>query len=352
MPQTPVISGVFFVVPLDNGAVELSSAYQRFRLYPASGEGTSDLVGLLTAFDGRTSLKELGERYGVAFTNAILTQLVERRIVFDAHGLPDGVDKQRAQRLLLAATALGGSESLRTLEACLTRSKVLVSGGATGQVVARLLLAEGVGTVLFKEDGKPTFEHLEGSGSEDRGSESSVHDKTEGAKERRADAKGRLIAVPDVSPYIAQCDFAVIERSYYKSSDVGRRDVDVLYCERKPYLSYVVDGLEAVVGPVVGIGAACYYCLELRRRSHIQHVEADDRFREHRGSHAPRSYPLLRAHAAWVGGMVAARVLQSICGPGLSENEVAVVDLVTGTSVRETVFSIPDCPVCGDRTEH
>lgn len=119
-----------------------------------------------------------------------------------------------------------------------------------------------------------------------------------------------------------------------------------------PSLYGTLDGLEAVVGPVVVPGqTACWNCYRLRRLAHAEHPEVTHDLQATllATSPATRTRTYLAPTASLLGHLLALEAIQLLTNytPSRLIGRVLVQHVVTLESSLHTVIRMPWCDVCG-----
>lgn len=347
MPHRPLLSAIYHVVPVGFGRVQIGNAS---RAFVVSGLApTERLVAVLRALDGTRTVDELRADFPDLVPN-VLAGLLKLGLLVEGDAdllRADPSDEAHLDELVggLPAAALG--DRLRD------RTVVIAGCGPVGSSVALHLAKADVGNLVLVD-----VEPL----SVDEAIASPVFRRTDVGRPRAdvtrdlcRDAGGTCPSdLPNVSPAVlSAADVVVVEARYEPDGILGPVADDAL-ASRIPYLLHRQDGLEAVIGPLVGPGGEpCHRCLETRRIGHVTHVEEHRAYLRHRSEVAPGSDVRLAAHAAVVSGLIATEVLRHLVGstPRIADGAL-VIDLASSDVRLEPVLAVPECLGCATAVSH
>jgi len=340
LPRRPLLVGLYHVVTLGPDRVAVANAGRQVVL---AGEGLAErLSPLLAALDGRSTLDDLGRRFG-DLVPSVLDALFAKGLLTEAD---EDSERATASAATAAATVTPGL-SPAEVGTRLGAATVAVSGcGPVGAAVALLLTRAGVGGLIMADDGivsdrdvvmSPVLpSHRVG----DRLAMASA-ELCRRAGARSVEVQGRPLS----ADLIPRLDVAVIEAGF---DETPTTEADRCLAAGLPYLVHAQDGLEAVVGPLVSRGGQpCHRCLEIRRLSHLDRLGEHLAYRDQRAATAPRSDAFLAAHCSIVAGVVATEALRALLAPDAPFRAAAmVIDLPRLGFSREEILPVPGCPGC------
>lgn len=297
VPNRPLLSGLYHVVPLPPDRVQVCNAGRSVVLTgPAFAER---LPPVLAALDGTATVEQLIDLYP-ELAPALLEGLASRGLLLDDGGAGDNGRTARQ-----TATALPGATAVADTAARLRSATVAFAGGGQVALSAALFLAQaGVGRLLI-----------------------------------------------DAIESEANADIVVAEQRF---SDSGMYPpaADAALVAGVPYVIHGQDALVATVGPVVQPGGRpCHRCAEARRQANIAHIDEHVAYLAHRETHAPAPDSFLAAHTAVVAGHLANDVLRALLGLAPIDASVLVIDLATGAAQRQPVLALPGCEGCAGARE-
>ncbi len=347
LPTRPLLCGLYHVVVLGPDRLAVSNAGRNIVL---SGPRCGELgAPFLAALDGLSTLDELRLRFPELRAEAVdglVSSLAAKGLVGEGPGRPDNASAapQRAAAALAPGAAAAG------IAAVLSRSVVTILGcGPVGCTSAVLLAKAGVGHLVLVDPDPMTSAAvgmscvLSPAGGNETGAQAAWRALA------RAETATTVSIVDGPEDAVGWSDLAVVELGCgLAGAGIVGTWADACLVAGIPYLVYGQDGLQTVVGPLVGSGGApCHHCLETRALSHIDHFEQHLAYRRHRDTHAPRADVFLAAHASTVAGLVATHALRGLLD---DETELAdgslVLDLATSAMHREEVLAVPGCPDC------
>jgi len=346
LPHFPLLSGLYHVVELDDDRVQVANAGRSVVL--SGPDFSRRALPLLDALDGATSLDELTRRFP-SLVPSLLDALVAKGLLSDGaeHPGPAGASPQ------LAAFAFEGAPSPALTAARLARSQVLVAGcGPIGWATAVLLGKAGVGSLVVTDPGPATTGDVAVSPSGCPGDEGVARaELVRRSCQAATPARVEVLVEPGCGGALPSVDLAVVELGAGDDVEVdGRGPSFAGSCLSSSvrHLLYGQDALQAVVGPLVGVGGwPCHRCLMTRRLSHVTRIDEHLSYRAHRGRVANRPDGFLSAHVSLLAGLVATEALRVLLGiESHTEGNLLVADLGLLTVEREWLLPVPGCPGC------
>jgi ribosomal protein S12 methylthiotransferase accessory factor len=293
----------------------------------------------------------LGE-YDAASVFRLLDQLEGFGVIESADA---GGDRWSGQTSFLEMFAPGGgaASALR-----LRAARVLLVGLEPWGINAAIELATaGVGQLDIADDGRVTAYDLplvRGLREEDVG-------------QPRATALQRVLARD--APWTA-CSFAPIEVDAQRALVMSRSDYDLIivaaaddeylvnyavasFAQRHALrsMSATINGVEALVGPIVIPGTPCWNCTRLRLLANSAFLETDHELQEAllQKRPSPRARALLAPMPSLVGSAIVVDAIALISGysPARLIGRLLVINLRSLETTLHTIVPMPWCAVCG-----
>lgn len=363
LPDRPLLPGFFRIVPMGNDSIQVRSAGRVIRLAIPGIGGLG--APLLTAFDGRSTMAELGQRFALDFS--VLQQLVGR--LYQDGVLVDGAPSEGDSAIGNPAVAefhdvLG--EAAGKARNAIASARVLFAGlGPAARTAARHLAAAGLGTlVLADPDPVTAMDQAIMPGALTDPSQPRALVAAAECRQAAQVAAGGASGITIVTELEAELatvlvrsspvDLVVVE---VDESGVGAESANaVCLAAGVPALFHQLTTLKGVIGPTLrGSSSACYQCCVSRELSHLRYHEEHVAYvRGLRSGEVPgRQAAVLGGCAGIVGGLLSTEAVSLLTGSPRSATVggVLVADFRTLEVRRETVYAVPGCPACGARLE-
>jgi bacteriocin biosynthesis cyclodehydratase domain-containing protein len=339
LPNLPVLSRNYHVIPLDRDLLQICDTSQRFFMRSTRLE---DLMGLLHRLDGESSAQSLSLRFGRDWVETVLRELLRLGLLQDGRNPGDrAVNKFTHTEFSIddSATPQVGPDGH-------TFTVTVVGCGVIGRAVALLLTQAKIGLQLADPDSdtmaelvpRPLF-------AQSLGHDLRV-DVRSPVRQPTEPLTWTVVDLPLQPEALSRTKLAVIERSFERTGGLADAPEQCL-SEGIPYLLYSVDGPEACVGPLISVGGRpCHACVESRRQSHLKYLAEYQSYLHHRASCAPRLAIYNAREAKQVASFVAQHAIR-LLGAGLVPEEIAwTINLKTDEVVAETVLPVPGCVTC------
>jgi bacteriocin biosynthesis cyclodehydratase domain-containing protein len=336
LPERPLLSGLYYVIPEDGNGVRLANAGRSFVL--SAGDRWDDMVCILESLDGTVTAAELDARFPD----------LARRVLgaLDSKGLLlDGAVSRSPLGVGLGST-FGCPVRGRPLDTLLA---TVVGCGPIGATVAILLARAGIGRLLLVDSAtqterdacmSPLVMSTEPGGPRSR----AVLATCEGMGRARDQWILELSA-----DQLTGSDVVVIEMGYDTSSIDA---ANACLAGGRPYVTVSQDALNGLVASFAPGGHPCHHCLQARCLSHRSDGDFYGIYHEHRSRTHPEPDTYVPSHAAIVAGVAATAALRNVVGPTAhGPAPVAVIDLDSCEIRREVLLPVPGCRHC-DNVDH
>ncbi|MER9237219.1 TOMM precursor leader peptide-binding protein [Mesorhizobium sp. M0622] len=350
IPSFPRLQYGVEIVPVEEGKVLLRSFTGSVML---SGDFVAVVLPLLLPLlDGKHGIEDLAAEFDETLRPEIedfLTLIQHKGFLGKAarDGREDDAvmlsGEDRAYWSLYGASA---SEAARRL----AQSTVVIAGlGDVGKIVATMLAASGVGTLVLVEGATPS----QSSGREE--AEASETRKTE--LSLRKQYASRVVTIPTTIDDAAGWEETVAAASVVAvisdTMSMGGYDRANEVCIKHgvPWVSARIDRQRAIIGPfVIPNQTACFACFEARSRANADHPEDHEALYRHWKKLNGRRdmWPSLLPFAGIVGNFVALDLLRVLAGEHLSAaaGRIINIDLLTLERSVHEVLKLPRCPAC------
>lgn len=345
LPVLPFLSGLYFVVPVSPGKVQLCNAGRTVVMSASAGDG--DLAALLSSLDGRTSIDALLSLFSLDFITTVISGLVDRGLVADA-ACVDLVDADRSVGFYGRMPAHLTRRRLSEVTVALSDS------GPIGRLVASLLTEAGVGQIRFladastvaKADGVLGCLTLKEGGAAGSGGPDPTSGVALSSGASEPSARPPTASVCDLT----ESDLTIVELSYGDDRLLGSPIADASLQNGRPYLAYFQESTTAIIGPYHGaLRDPCHVCVDLRRKAHQLHFESDERLRDFRARAFPGPLLFSAANAALIASLVALEATRAVLGfPPVTQQAVLELDLETLMTRRLSISPAPSCRQCHD----
>lgn len=349
IPSFPRLQHGVEIVPVEEGKVLLRSFTGSVML---SGDFVSVVLpSLLPLLDGRHGIEDLAAEFDETLRPEIedfLTLIEHKGFLAAQHGREDDAvmlsGKDGAYWSLYGASA---GEAARRL----AQSTVVVAGlGDVGKIVATILAASGVGTLVLIEGATPS---AQSSGRKE--AKASEAEKT-GLSLRKQYAS-RVVTIPttidDAAGWeetVAAASVVAVLSDTMSMSGYDRAN-EACIKHGVPWVSARIDRQRAIIGPfVIPNQTACFACFEARSRANADHPEDHEALYRHwKDLNGRRDmWPSLLPFAGIVGNFVALDLLRVLAGEHLSAaaGRIVNIDLPTMERSVHEVLKLPRCPAC------
>lgn len=331
MPQRPLLSGLYHVVPLGPDRLQVCNA-GRSVVLTGSGFGES-LAPLLAALDGTRSIEELDSSFPDLVQ--VLHGLASRGLVIDAgEASTAGVSAAMA----IAAAPPPHQTALRFRTATVS----LAGTGAVALTAAVSLAKAGIGRLTVTDPRIVSERDVDVSPVLQR--RAIGYDVCDVLRDAVAPVSD---AVVTEARDVGSADLVIVEQRY-AATGLHPPAADAALNAGVPYIVHGQDALQATVGPFVQRGGSpCHRCAETRRQGNLAHIDEHRAYLAQRAAAAPEPTALLAAHTSIVAGYLSLTVLRALLGTTRAEEPgVLVIDLAGGATRREPVLPLPSCDGC------
>jgi bacteriocin biosynthesis cyclodehydratase domain-containing protein len=346
-PQRPRLRPFFYVVPLDDGRVQLRSAYRSLII---SGAGAPELTRLmLPLLDGTRTTDEIVRVCDGHAPDAVrhaLALLQEKAV------LEDGVDDDRsplspdlqetfADQVRLFSSFVGNPHRVQSdLQA---KRVALVGASPLGLAIGRQLAQCGLGAL-----------HVVATSAVQAGAALALVE--EPNRNGSSHCRFHLDPYADdaiderVAAAAAGADL-VIAPSDGPAPASNRRVNDICVSARVPWLPVVLYGSDVALGPLVVPGqTACFVCYELRMKGNLIFADEYVAFETHLlNGPSQVAQGALKAYVPIVAGLAAVEAIKFLTKftYPIALGRLIRFNLVNYQFMVHPVLRLPRCPRCG-----
>lgn len=351
IPSFPLLQHGVEIVPVEEGKVLLRSFTGSVML---SGDFVAVVLpSLLPLLDGRHGIEELAAEFDETLRPDIedFLTLIQQKGFLGMAVQPgredDAVKLSGRDGAYWSLYGASASEAARRL----ALSTVVVAGlGEVGKIVATMLAASGVGTLVLVEGATPS---VRSDGSDE--AKASEAEKT-GLLLRKQYAC-RVVTIPapvdeaaDWEETVASASVVAVLSDTMSMNGYDRAN-EVCIKHGVPWVSARIDRQRAIIGPfVIPNQTACFACFEARSRANADHPEDHEALYRHWKELKVRRdiWPSLLPFAGIVGNFVALDLLRVLAGEHLSAaaGRIINIDLPTMERSVHEVLKLPRCPAC------